>query len=105
VRPGKAFVLTVSIIERHRSSAFFDRSSYNQKDPQRFLQQVIEFEHMLDEDGVTLIKFWFAISKEESAGGCRRQTDNPVFSSALLCGVFEACYPRASSADAIERRR
>ena len=36
-----------------------------EKEHQRFLQQVTEFEHMLYEDGVTLIKFWFSISKEE----------------------------------------
>jgi polyphosphate kinase 2 len=56
---------------------FFDRSWYNRavvepvmgfctrKEHQRFLQQVTEFEHMLYEDGVTLIKFWFSISKEQ----------------------------------------
>jgi polyphosphate kinase 2 len=58
---------------------FFDRSWYNRavvepvmgfcnkKEHQRFLQQVPEFEHMLYEDGVTIIKFWFSISKEEQA--------------------------------------
>ncbi len=56
---------------------FFDRSWYNravvepvngfcsEEEYMRFLQQVPEFEHMLYEDGVTLIKFWFSISKEE----------------------------------------
>ncbi|MBX7211817.1 MAG: polyphosphate kinase 2 [Verrucomicrobiaceae bacterium] len=56
---------------------FFDRSWYNravvepvnsfctEEEYKRFLQQVPEFEHMLYEDGVTLIKFWFSISKEE----------------------------------------
>ncbi len=55
---------------------FFDRSWYNRAvvepvmgfctDTQHkvFLQQVPEFEHMLYEDGVELIKFWFSISKE-----------------------------------------
>ena len=54
---------------------FFDRSWYNRavvepvmgfcsNDQHRvFLQQVPEFEHMLYEDGVELIKFWFSISK------------------------------------------
>ena len=55
----------------------FDRSWYNravvepvmgfcsQKEYKKFMQQVPEFEHMLYEDGVDLIKFWFSISKEE----------------------------------------
>ncbi len=56
---------------------FFDRSWYNRavvepvmgfcNDEQyfRFMLQVPEFEHMLYEDGVKIIKFWFSISKEE----------------------------------------
>lgn len=56
---------------------FFDRSWYNRAvvepvmgfctDEQynRFMLQVPEFEHMLYEDGVKIIKFWFSISKEE----------------------------------------
>lgn len=55
---------------------FFDRSWYNRAvvepvmgfcdDSQynRFMQQVPEFEHMLYEAGIELIKFWFSISKE-----------------------------------------
>ena len=31
------------------------------------MHQVPEFEHMLYEDGVELIKFWFSISKSEQA--------------------------------------
>ena len=56
---------------------FFDRSWYNRavvepvmgfcNDEQyfRFILQVPEFEHMLYEDGVKIIKFWFSITKEE----------------------------------------
>ncbi len=56
---------------------FFDRSWYNRavvepvmgfcNDEQyfRFISQVPEFEHMLYEDGIKIIKFWFSISKEE----------------------------------------
>ena len=56
---------------------FFDRSWYNRavvepvmgfcNDEQyfRFILQVPEFEHMLYEDGIKIIKFWFSISKEE----------------------------------------
>ncbi len=55
---------------------FFDRSWYNRAvvepvmgfctEPQYkvFMQQVPEFEHMLYEDGLELVKFWFSISKE-----------------------------------------
>ena len=56
---------------------FYDRSWYNravvepvmgfctQKEYERFLMQVPEFEHMLYEDGVEIIKIWLSISKEE----------------------------------------
>jgi len=56
---------------------FFDRSWYNRAvvEPvmgfctevqyKRFMRQVPEFEHMLYEDGIILIKFWFDITKEE----------------------------------------
>lgn len=55
---------------------FFDRSWYNRavvepvmkfctaKEHRIFMQQVPEFEHMLYEDGLELIKFWFSISKK-----------------------------------------
>ncbi len=55
---------------------FFDRSWYNravvepvmgfcsEKQYKTFLKQVPEFEHMLMEDGVEIIKFWFSIDKE-----------------------------------------
>lgn len=55
---------------------FFDRSWYNRavvepvmgfcsdRQYQVFMQQVPEFEHMLYEDGVELVKFWFSISKD-----------------------------------------
>ena len=55
---------------------FFDRSWYNRAvvEPvmgfctkgqyKLFMQQVPEFEHMLYEDGIELIKFWFSISKD-----------------------------------------
>ncbi len=55
---------------------FFDRSWYNRavvepvmdfcsKDQyDQFMVQVPEFEHLLYEDGVIIIKFWFSISKE-----------------------------------------
>ena len=69
---------------------FFDRSWYNRavvepvmgfcskKEHQRFLQQVPEFEHMLYEDGVTIIKFWFSISKEEQAKRFEERRQDPL---------------------------
>jgi polyphosphate kinase 2 len=69
---------------------FFDRSWYNravvepvngfctQEQYERFLRQVPEFEHMLFEDGITLIKFWFSISKEEQARRFRIRAKNPL---------------------------
>jgi len=56
---------------------FFDRSWYNravvepvmdfcsEEQYNKFMLQVPEFEHMLYEDGVIIIKFWFSISKKE----------------------------------------
>ena len=56
---------------------FFDRSWYNRAvvEPvmgfcsedqyHQFIVQVPEFEHMLYEDGILIIKFWFSIEKEE----------------------------------------
>ena len=55
---------------------FFDRSWYNRavvepvmgfcsKDQyNKFMLQVPDFEHMLYEDGIVIIKFWFSISKD-----------------------------------------
>ena len=69
---------------------FFDRSWYNRAvvepvnrfcsdaEYSRFLQQVPEFEHMLYEDGVTIIKFWFSISKEEQLKRFESRRHNPL---------------------------
>ena len=69
---------------------FFDRSWYNRAvvepamgfctDEQydRFMVQVPEFEHMLYEDGVILIKFWFSVSKEEQKKRFDSRLDNPL---------------------------
>ncbi len=58
---------------------FFDRSWYNRAvvEPvmgfcteaqyKTFMQQVPEYEHMLYEDGIELIKLWFSISKDVQA--------------------------------------
>lgn len=69
---------------------FFDRSWYNravvepvmgfcnQDQYQHFMVQVPEFEHMLHEDGVLLIKFWFSISKEEQKKRFDSRLENPL---------------------------
>ncbi|HRR07643.1 MAG TPA: polyphosphate kinase 2 [Rhodothermales bacterium] len=69
---------------------FFDRSWYNravvepvngfctQKQYDIFMQQVPEFEHMLYEDGLLLIKFWFSITKEEQLKRFQSRMINPL---------------------------
>lgn len=69
---------------------FFDRSWYNravvepvngfctQVEYERFIQQVPEFEHMLYEDGVVIIKFWFSISKNEQQRRFDSRRTNPL---------------------------
>ncbi|MCB0665946.1 MAG: polyphosphate kinase 2 [Saprospiraceae bacterium] len=67
---------------------FFDRSWYNRavvepvmgfctmSEYQEFIRQVPEFEHMLFENGVDIVKFWFSISQEEQSARFKsRQTD------------------------------
>ena len=69
---------------------FFDRSWYNRavvepvmgfcNDEQynKFMVQVPEFEHMLYEDGVIIIKFWFSITKEEQERRFNSRLENPL---------------------------
>ena len=69
---------------------FFDRSWYNRavvepvnnfctrEQYDRYMQQVPEFEHMLVEDGVVLVKFWFSIGKEVQAARFASRRVNPL---------------------------
>lgn len=69
---------------------FFDRSWYNRavvepvmgfcSDEQyrQFMVQVPEFEHLLYEDNVKVVKFWFSISKEEQKKRFDARLDNPL---------------------------
>ncbi|MEW7291879.1 polyphosphate kinase 2 [Aquimarina sp. 2304DJ70-9] len=69
---------------------FFDRSWYNRavvepvmgfctkKQYNKFMVQVPEFEHMLYEDGIIVIKFWFSISKEEQKERFEARLENPL---------------------------
>ncbi len=69
---------------------FFDRSWYNRavvepvmgfctpREYELFLMQAPEFEHMLYEDGVKLVKLWFSISREEQERRFRERKTNPL---------------------------
>ena len=69
---------------------FFDRSWYNRavvepvmgfcdtEQYNQFMVQVPEFEHMLYEDGIILIKFWFSISKDEQKKRFDARLQNPL---------------------------
>ena len=69
---------------------FFDRSWYNRavvepvmgfcnkEEYKQFMVQVPGFEHMLYEDGVVVIKFWFSISKEEQQKRFASRLRNPL---------------------------
>ncbi len=69
---------------------FFDRSWYNRavvepvnnfctkSEYKQFMRQVPEFEHMLYEDGIDLIKFWFSISKKEQLRRFESRQTNPL---------------------------
>jgi polyphosphate kinase 2 len=69
---------------------FFDRSWYNRavvepvmgfctkEQYDKFMIQVPEFEHMLYEDGVILIKFWFSVSKDEQVKRFESRLASPL---------------------------
>ncbi|MEM9690820.1 MAG: polyphosphate kinase 2 [Pseudomonadota bacterium] len=69
---------------------FFDRSWYNRAvvEPvmgfctsaqyKVFMQQVPEFEHMLYEDNLEFVKFWFSISKDEQAARFASRREDPL---------------------------
>jgi polyphosphate kinase 2 (PPK2 family) len=48
------------------------------KEYKEFLVQVPEFEHMLYEDGLVIIKFWLSISKEEQLKRFDDRNANPL---------------------------
>jgi polyphosphate kinase 2 len=69
---------------------FFDRSWYNRavvepvmdfcttEQYEQFIVQVPEFEHLLYEDNLKIIKFWFSISKEEQKRRFDNRMSNPL---------------------------
>ena len=80
----------IKVLPNPGEIVFFDRSWYNRAvvepvmgfcneiDYDKFMVQVPEFEHMLYEDGVDVIKFWFSISKEEQLNRFNSRLDNPL---------------------------
>ena len=69
---------------------FFDRSWYNravvepvmgfctQEQYNKFTIQVSEFEQMLNEDGIILIKFWFSVTKDEQLRRFKSRLHSPL---------------------------
>ena len=69
---------------------FFDRSWYNRAvvEPvmgfctknqyEQFMRQVPEFEHMIYEDGIIIIKFWFSVSKEVQSERFESRKTTPI---------------------------
>lgn len=69
---------------------FFDRSWYNRavvepvmgfctkEQYDKFILQVPEFEHLLYEDKLKIIKFWFSISKDEQKKRFEGRLNNPL---------------------------
>ncbi len=69
---------------------FFDRSWYNRavvepvmkfctkQQHQTFMRQVPEYEHMLYEDNLEIVKFWFSISKEVQAERFESRRTDPL---------------------------
>jgi len=69
---------------------FFDRSWYNRavvepvmgfctkEEYRQFILQVPEFEHLLYEDNLKIIKFWFSISKSEQKQRFESRLKNPL---------------------------
>jgi len=81
---------------------FFDRSWYNRAvvEPvmgfctkaqyELFMKQVVQFENMLIEDGVLLIKLWFSIDQVEQSRRLDERKTNPLISWKLSTVDMEA---------------
>tara|TARA_Y100000385_G_C13076718_1_gene631776 strand:+ start:25 stop:873 length:849 start_codon:yes stop_codon:yes gene_type:complete len=80
----------IQVLPNPGEIVFFDRSWYNravvepvmdfctQKQYEKFILQVPEFEHLLYEDNLKIIKFWFSISKEEQNKRFDKRLNNPL---------------------------
>lgn len=80
----------IKVLPNPGEIVFFDRSWYNRAvvepvmdfcTPQQynqFIVQVPEFEHLLYEDNLIIIKFWFSISKSEQKRRFKSRLNNPL---------------------------
>nr|MCZ4408864.1 polyphosphate kinase 2 [Cryomorphaceae bacterium 1068] len=80
----------IKVLPNPGEVVFFDRSWYNRavvepvmdfctkEQYDKFIVQVPEFEHLLYEDNMIIIKFWFSISKEEQKKRFNDRLNNPL---------------------------
>lgn len=80
----------IKVLPNPGELVFFDRSWYNRAvvEPvmgfcsniqyQKFIVQVPEFEHLLYEDNLKIIKFWFSIAKDEQKKRFDARLENPL---------------------------
>lgn len=80
----------IKVLPNPGEIVFFDRSWYNRavvepvmgfcskEQYNQFIVQVPEFEHLLYEDNLIIIKFWFSISKEEQKKRFDDRLKNPL---------------------------
>lgn len=80
----------IQVLPNPGEIVFFDRSWYNRavvepvmgfctkEQYEKFMVQVPEFEHLLYEDNLIIIKFWFSISKDEQQRRFNARLKNPL---------------------------
>jgi len=80
----------IKVLPNPGEIVFFDRSWYNRavvepvmgfctkEQYDKFIVQVPEYEHLLYEDNLKIIKFWFSISKEEQKQRFDARLSNPL---------------------------
>ena len=80
----------IKVLPNPGEIVFFDRSWYNRavvepvmdfcskEEYEKFIVQVPEYEHLLYEDNLIIIKFWFSISKEEQKQRFDARLNNPL---------------------------
>ncbi len=80
----------VKVLPNPGEIVFFDRSWYNravvepvmgfctEAEYNKFMVQVPEFEHLLYEDNLKIIKFWFSISQDEQKNRFDARLNNPL---------------------------
>ena len=80
----------IKVLPNPGEMVFFDRSWYNravvepvmgfcnEEEYEQFIVQVPEFEHLLYEDNLIIIKFWFSISRNEQQKRFDSRLKNPL---------------------------